>query len=65
MRYSVQMRMNNPGVTKFLLESVDKDDFMEAFQLANEMADKCDKDSFVEIVNADNGDKICKFQEVI
>lgn len=61
MRYTVCVRLKNPGPAKYLMESQDADDFMDAFYGAKRAAEKADKDCFVEIVDNNSGETIATF----
>ena len=63
MRYSVNLRMKNPGPAKYLIETSDVNDLTAAFYTGMHLSDKGDSDHFVEIVDNDNGGTIAIFNE--
>jgi len=63
MKYSINLRMKNPGVAKYLIKTEDTNDHMIAFYLASHMLDSSDKDHFVEIVDNDSDETIANFNE--
>lgn len=66
MKYSVNLRMKNPGPTKFLIESKDSEDLVGAFIVADEIIAKTpnmEKDYFVEIYDNVSKEKIASFNE--
>ena len=62
-KYSVQVRMKNPGVTKYLMESSDHDSFMSAFYYAQKQVDRISSDYFIEIRDAESNEKMASFNE--
>jgi len=63
MRYSVNLRMKNPGPTKYLVESAEKNDLIDAFYLGVQFAKSHKLDHYVEIVDNENGEIIAMFSE--
>lgn len=64
MRYSVNLRMKNPGPAKYLIDSRECDNMCEAFTLATAVLANVDaKEHFVEIVETATGEKIAGFNE--
>jgi len=64
MKYSVNVRMKNPGVAKYLIEARDTDDMHEAFCLAIAMVEKHEKDGyFVEVIDNNTNEKVAGFNE--
>ena len=61
MKYSVNLRMKNPGPAKYLIDSRDASDFMEAFGMATRMAAEIDKDHFVEIFDNEINERAAHF----
>ncbi len=62
MRYSVQLRMNGASGSKFLIDSWPDMEFMDAFHRAADIAEKLEKDHFVEIVPEENtGEAVAVF----
>ena len=64
MRYTVKLRMKNPGPAKYLIDSKDVNNMVEAFELATSvLANVDEKEHFVEIVDNITGDTIANFNE--
>lgn len=61
MKYSVQLRMNSMGESKFLIDSWGGMDFMTAFHKAKDVAAKLEEDHFVEIVQEDCHEIVARF----
>ncbi|CAM6003868.1 unnamed protein product [Sphagnum balticum] len=61
MKYSVNVRIKNPGIAKYLIDARDFDNFMDAFQSASNMAKELDNDHFVEIVDNDFNEKVVNY----
>lgn len=65
MKYSVNIRMKNPGPAKFLIASEETNDYMDAFYAAQRAADECDENHFVEIVDNEKKEVIQTFNFVV
>jgi hypothetical protein len=63
MKYSINLRLKNPGPTQYLIDVQERDDFMEAFYAAEKAAKDADDDHFIEIVDNELNEKIVSFKE--
>ena len=61
MRYSVNVRMKNPGPAKYLIDSSETNDFMDAFYAGKRAAMEIDSDHFVEIFDNETNDVLMTF----
>ena len=61
MKYSINLRMKKPGPAKYLIDSREEDNFMEAFRAATRMAAEIDNDHFVEIFDNDINERVADF----
>jgi len=60
-KYSVDLRWTNPGVAKYLIESWEFTEFMDAFNHAKEKADKVTDEFFLEL--RDGNEVIASFNQ--
>jgi hypothetical protein len=65
MKYSINLRMKNPGPAKYLLDSVEANEFMDAFHLAKNMADDANEEQFVEIFDNESKDVVATFNMLV
>lgn len=64
MRYSVNLRMKNPGPAKYLIDARETDNMVKAFEIATAvMTNINDDEHFVEIVDMQTGESIANFNE--
>ena len=62
MKYTVKLRMRNPGPAKYLIDSRDSNNMVEAFEIATAVLASVDENEhFVEIVDNESGDTIASF----
>ena len=63
MRYSINLRMKNPGPAKFLIETCEANDLPSAFEAGDRMISALNvEEHFIEILD-NNGDKVASFNE--
>lgn len=55
-KYHVDLRWSNPGPAKYLIDSWERDDFMDAFYLAQEKAKVLEEGHFIEIREVESGE---------
>ena len=63
MKYSVNLRMKNPGPAKYLIESCEVDNITNAFYAATNMITANEGDHFVEIIDNNTNEKVAGINE--